>query len=1339
MQRRELDSEASAALELVLGYLNFSTGTPDPKCHAALNTVFAAILADEGSESGAWRECHQLLVGKLSDLRDSNPAFGDSRQAESALECVFVEVLPGYLEFHSNLLFHLDSSELFNSFFVGRACEIALRLAHSDTSREKWQGTAIKRLNDFVGYRPLPTLESHKHEAYVHEFVRPVPLYIRDAGVAAGRYQSVVETAIGILEATSEELLLTAHFDPSHLDELSYDPRAYDCEHPVNKRPNYHFGMWDPHQIDNSGFYRRFVVQQVTLNALMRRFEQRSDIAHNERLFEAGAVLAGTILMAAGISGGGPDTHSSDVTLTALLPTIAKYRDSFYERLIEQSEKKHLRRLSAEAKQLRQPFGGARQDLNSELARRRAAQLEHVHLARLYARMGFAKAATKQANIVPTASARMMCQIDCLITEGELSLEQGDLDRAAEIPQSVWQLLQQAIQCGAMIDPWNILGFDAQFSLFPGLESSVHDHRADELVGIIEQIFALLSRVWSEAAARDRDDLCAHIDSQFEELAKWWRQFAAHEVASVDSLDAQEAYLAAKHVAKSLQLWHRGGASAGDVKFWAPHADLFDSPKAYSLVIEALLERRDFVASQALLIHWLCQVGQVDLERGDSSFHELAEMWMVNLWHQVTKGDVELQQAWDWMSRFFDCLEANADYYWQVPDFHLSSFPKASPPKSTTDEEATATDEETAGDSLFDAAYTDMVYRDSTDDGVEGNIVDFDFQNQEELQAETDRLEAHLAFIATLSRLWRVAALFPHQGELDSGCCDRLERWIEQASSNQDQLQSLLHNVHLYRVVTPGADQQSMLEYDRKQIIRQTLVERIIINCVENANAIRLLTTTLCGNTTEVDDSAKTSCDDFDALDGELMSAVLSKDRERVRVLWGDYLDSLYKRPLLYVPVSRDGNPGKIVAARVTQHLIYDLLRWLPRLGLLVESFQLIEAAREMERDNPVGPGAVTEFDELFRIGYKSLVEALVDSSAHWTEAEQVRQEVVDEEDDEEDDGEGSVLVELLEKLTESLLIIWLAHSRTLRLSVMERANEEAFWNQIISFIKTYGDEIFTQHFLNVGNVRAILHQGVDSWLEMMEKDRAYESDFRLLDELDGKIARRDAVSILNLILEAVFENYSEYRDYNSTTTQSDRGDMLYTLLDFLRLRCRYDRICWNLKPVIQAHETLVRKGKHDSADLWRQALQEKISDEADLFLNQLAELQESYAMKMPTIADRLNERFVRPIAIDRICALVAPAVQLARQENDHSLFDQLEEEIAELTEEPSGVGLDVPTWLIALEEEVERVRSPEFALHAEDEYPVMESTPLSFSDATDQISRVGNNDRALLDDPELE
>ena len=49
---------------------------------------------------------------------------------------------------------------------------------------------------------------------------------------------------------------------------MALDPRAYDFDHPVNRRPNYHFGQWDPHHIDNRGYYSRFVLQQVTLDAL---------------------------------------------------------------------------------------------------------------------------------------------------------------------------------------------------------------------------------------------------------------------------------------------------------------------------------------------------------------------------------------------------------------------------------------------------------------------------------------------------------------------------------------------------------------------------------------------------------------------------------------------------------------------------------------------------------------------------------------------------------------------------------------------------------------------------------------------------------------------------------------------------------------------------------------------------------------------------------------------------------------------------------------------------------------------------------------------------------------
>ena len=99
------------------------------------------------------------------------------------------------------------------------------------------------------------------------------------------------------------------------------------------------------------------------------------------------------------------------------------------------------------------------------------------------------------------------------------------------------------------------------------------------------------------------------------------------------------------------------------------------------------------------------------------------------------------------------------------------------------------------------------------------------------------------------------------------------------------------------------------------------------------------------------------------------------------------------------------------------------LLKGLPRLGLIVETCQLLETAREMERNNPVGPGAVTEFDELFKIGYRAIVECLAVNAEWWRAGS-----------DEKESAHSGELVSLLEKITESLLVDWLAHSRTLRL-----------------------------------------------------------------------------------------------------------------------------------------------------------------------------------------------------------------------------------------------------------------------------------------------------------------
>ena len=85
--------------------------------------------------------------------------------------------------------------------------------------------------------------------------------------------------------------------------------------------------------------------------------------------------------------------------------------------------------------------------------------------------------------------------------------------------------------------------------------------------------------------------------------------------------------------------WSRGRFGCGtreapkraNVAFWAPHADLFDSPRAYALVISALLERRDFIAAMALLVHWLANADRVGLRSGGNSLPRLSERWLLRL------------------------------------------------------------------------------------------------------------------------------------------------------------------------------------------------------------------------------------------------------------------------------------------------------------------------------------------------------------------------------------------------------------------------------------------------------------------------------------------------------------------------------------------------------------------------------------------------------------------------------------------------------------------------------------------------------------------------------------
>ena len=807
----------------------------------------------------------------------------------------------------------------------------------------------------------------------------------------------------------------------------------------------------------------------------------------------------------------------------------------------------------------------------------------------------------------------------------------------------------------------------------------MRDTRADDLIHLMDRIFTAYERLWSEAAACDQPEVSERVPDRYRKLAEWWHQFAVHEVSSVDGFHALDAYSAAERAASALGLWHKGGASAGDVRFWAPHAQMFDSPKAYARVIRALLDHGDLIASLSLLVHWISQAERITLVEGKSSFFELARRWLRDVQYQ--DGGAENDRIWPQVQKFFDYLEANADEYWQAPEWELGQIAPRADRKDEALESSEEVDDEDGESSLYSAAYEDVVYRDSTDDGIEGELFGSDVAENDEWEHESRRILGRLTFLENLAGLWKTAAMGCATHKENVQYRETLQSWFEQCLAYQRGLRDLLQTLTRQPVPRPLELQQSIMDFDRRRSIKEAMLDRIVATCVEISDAGRMvLAVVLVHDSASSGETPPAYAHQLDSLEWKVVqvtSAVLAGDAVRIDGNWRGLIDELIQRPLLYVPLARGGDPISVVETRTRQRMIELLLTWLPRLGCLAETCELIDVARNIERNQSVGPAAVTEFDSLFETGFRALIESIIASTRCWRSV----------------DLESDMLVDCLEQLTQMLLGSWLSHSRTLRLSVLEKVADQKKWKSLVNFVERYGADIFTQQFLNLANLRAVLHKGVEDWLQQMEDSLDDVELPRLISELGQNVTRREAVEHVTLALESILENYSAYRDYNSTTTQSDRGDKLHSLLDFLRLRTEYDRVAWNLKPVILAHEILIRRSRSEDAELWRRALVERTDDHAQRFLQRLVQLQMKYAMQIPTLTDRLSERFVRPMAIDRIRALVKPAMREMNAPGPHTAFDLLEQEASALAHEASGAGLDVPTWIIALQEEVETAR----------------------------------------------
>ncbi len=1250
----------------LLGHVNFSAGKPDPRFQKQLNDAYAHFATLGTAEP--WTALRDWLRAELEQLRAGGAAaFQDVRQASAVLGLVFDQLLPEYRRHHTDLLGHLDSRALFQPFFLVRAFEAVLAQGGPWEERDRIVRGALHQLNDFVGYRPIAILETRpRGEPYEHEKVRPIPLFLRGAGVAFGRYHDLVARALEILEATEASQLRESHFELAMLDELALDPRAYDQGHPVNRRPNYVFGEWDPHHIDNQGRYRRFVVRQLTLDALLERVEQPGQLNRDEVLTEAATVLAGTMLMASGVSGWGPAAHDSTSSLGTLMPVIARGREAFYAQRLEKLGGRHGARLHQEAQALRQPFGGARTHLNQFLARHRAAQLQQRHLSMIFAEMGYAEASRAEAARIPATSVRLLSDLLGRLAAGQAILEEvaagqekARLHEAARLLPEVEELLRRGIACGALVDPWNILGFQRLFPLSSAREDAIPDPRVDELLQVVAYQLSLYARLQSEAAALGEQQLVRSLQGEMRAFAEWWDRFATVEVGEVRRVHGGEAADSAKHVAEALGHWHTRGEAAANLSFWRQHLETFHSPKAFALVVDALLRKKDYRAAQALLVSWLGQAEQVPLEDAEHSFQAMALRWMLG-WTGGDRPPGITEEAWPLVRRFFDHLEANAEEYWEVPTLELFR-------RDAEDEEE---EEE-----LFGAAYEGVTYQDSTGNDDEGMVADGGPPDEFDLELEAERLEKRLHFLSTLARLWMIAARHEASRPLDTEKREALTAWLVRARANHAQLLELLDAIHKHPIPEPTGEVESLIQYDTRRRLKEQLLHSALATCLDTALAVG----GLLGVLGESGETPEPGSPDWEPAGIRLEQALWQGNVEGVRQTLPQFLQRFRQEPLVYQPLQAGGKPRQVLRARLAQAILRGLLVSLPRLGLLRETFHVLRSARAMEQAHPVpGPGGVSEFIVLFQAAFQGAVECVVDSAATWPRPS----------------GEDEALVKQLEQLTTPFFTLWVEHSQAHRLSILETVRNEREWEGLRAFIRRYGADLFHARFMTLANLTGILHRGAASYLDYLIENPDPLHPVKLIEELGKQINRADAARLLELTLQAVADNYEEYKDYKTTTAQSDYGDNLHLLLDFLRLKASYQRHAWNFRPLMLVHDVLVRRKREGTAVLWQEAIGQVSRELSALLLEQLANLERASGLKLRTLTDLVEERFVRPLVVDRLCALIEPAMREARTEGARPAFNRLLTELRRQGDMPLGVGLDVPQWLRRLEQEVRRARA---------------------------------------------
>ena len=113
----------SDTLRRLAGYLNFSSGTSDAGDAGGMeHGLRCGSRGDPMTGPPAWLVVKDWLTETLATLQKDRSAFRDIAQATRVIPLLWSELLPAYLDFHRDLLFHQQPELLFNGFFLASRC-----------------------------------------------------------------------------------------------------------------------------------------------------------------------------------------------------------------------------------------------------------------------------------------------------------------------------------------------------------------------------------------------------------------------------------------------------------------------------------------------------------------------------------------------------------------------------------------------------------------------------------------------------------------------------------------------------------------------------------------------------------------------------------------------------------------------------------------------------------------------------------------------------------------------------------------------------------------------------------------------------------------------------------------------------------------------------------------------------------------------------------------------------------------------------------------------------------------------------------------------------------------